>query len=542
MKYFHWLLLVIIVNATALFSSVMEPDGALYAYVSKQMAISNDYINLYNNGDWLDKPHFPFWITALSFKLLGISSFAYKLPAFLFWLVSLVYLHKLGKLLYTTEIAKLAVLIYGIAFQAVIGLFDVRAEHYLTALTLASTYHLYQLYIKERLYHLILAALFSAFAIMTKGLFFLTTIAGGLFILILIKKDWRQFVNYKWYLYLLLTFVFILPELYCLYAQFDLHPEKLVFGKTNVSGLRFFFWDSQFGRFLNTGPIKGKGDPSFFFHTFLWAFMPWSILFYVAVVRLIRNRKVMFNQGQWIMIGGLLITFVIFSLSKFQLPHYVIIIFPHCALILAEFLRSKEEENGLLFYVIIQIVLLTISAIATGIIAVLSGMHYSGWIILFSIILLIVFLYYNRQSNLNSLTRLCIGFFVITQLFLNLFFYPQLLQYQSGEAAGKWFNKNIGDPQLGLYRLENFSLKFYTDSKITRIDTLPGKPGDHLLVNYYFTTKEQTDSLRAAGYPISVLQYFQDFHTSKLTGKFVNKKTRESQLDTTAIFRIKSVD
>ncbi|MFT3704546.1 MAG: glycosyltransferase family 39 protein [Agriterribacter sp.] len=538
MKYFQLLLLIIIVNATAFFSSVMEPDGALYAYVAKQMAISNDYINLYNNGDWLDKPHFPFWIIALSFKLLGISSFAYKLPAFLFWLVSLVYLYKLGKLLYNIDTAKLAVLIYATAFQAVIGLFDVRAEHYLTALTLASTYHLYQLYTKEKFYHLILAATFSAFAIMTKGLFFLTTITGGLFILIIIKKDWRQFVNYKWYLYLLLTFIFILPELYCLYVQFDIHPEKMVFGKKNVSGLRFFFWDSQFGRFLNTGPIKGTGDPSFFFHTFLWAFLPWSILFYAAIIRLIRRKKVMYNQGQWMIIGSLLVTFIIFSLSKFQLPHYVIIIFPHCALLLGEFLKSKEDQGNLRPYIIIQMLLLAISVAAASIIAVISGMHYYPWIIIFSVILSIAIFYYSRQNNLTSLIRLSVGFFVITQLFLNLFFYPQVLQYQSGESAGKWFNKNIGDPHLGLYRLENFSLKFYADSKITRIDTLPGTSSHHLPVKYYFTTKTQTDSLRIAGYPINVLQYFQDFHTSKLTAKFINKETRASQLDTTAIFRI----
>ena len=36
---------------------------------------------------------------------------------------------------------------------------------------------------------------------------------------------------------------------------------------TSVSGIRFFFWDSQFGRFFNTGPIKGSGDPFFYFHT-----------------------------------------------------------------------------------------------------------------------------------------------------------------------------------------------------------------------------------------------------------------------------------
>ena len=42
------------------------------------------------------------------------------------------------------------------------------------------------------------------------------------------------------YILVALTGIFILPELYCLYAQFDAHPEKMVFGQTGVSGLNFF--------------------------------------------------------------------------------------------------------------------------------------------------------------------------------------------------------------------------------------------------------------------------------------------------------------
>src|SRR6476620_7128306 len=112
MKYKFLLLLIVLVNATGLFSSIIEPDGALYAYIAKQMAQHNDFINLYNNTDWLDKPHFPFWITAISFKIFGITSFAYKLPSFLFWLIGIYYLYQLGKAIYNKQTAMIAVLIY----------------------------------------------------------------------------------------------------------------------------------------------------------------------------------------------------------------------------------------------------------------------------------------------------------------------------------------------------------------------------------------------------------------------------------------------
>jgi hypothetical protein len=50
-KYKYLLLFVIIVNATGLFSGIIEPDGALYAYITKQVAQHTDFINLYNNTD-----------------------------------------------------------------------------------------------------------------------------------------------------------------------------------------------------------------------------------------------------------------------------------------------------------------------------------------------------------------------------------------------------------------------------------------------------------------------------------------------------------
>src|SRR5205085_1348008 len=86
-KYFKWFLLTgILVNISGLFITILEPDGCLYATISKTIAQTGDFINLKFNGqDWLDKPHFPFWMAAFSFKIFGIGTFGYKFPALLFW-------------------------------------------------------------------------------------------------------------------------------------------------------------------------------------------------------------------------------------------------------------------------------------------------------------------------------------------------------------------------------------------------------------------------------------------------------------------------
>src|SRR5690606_40111027 len=133
-------------------------------------------------------------------------------------------------------------------------------------------------------------------------LFALFTIAVAFAVHFIITRQWNALFHWLLIIAAVLTFICFIPELITLYIQFDLHPEKTVFGQKNVSGLKFFFWDSQFGRFFNTGPIKGKGDPLFFVHTFFWASLPWSVLLYSAWFWQLKTKGR--NQQEWYGISG----------------------------------------------------------------------------------------------------------------------------------------------------------------------------------------------------------------------------------------------
>jgi 4-amino-4-deoxy-L-arabinose transferase-like glycosyltransferase len=127
-KWFVRLLIpAILVNAGGLLIDILEPDGALYATIAKTIAQSGDFVNLYRDGaDWLDKPHFPFWMAALSFRFLGINGFAYKFPALLFWGVGAWYTWRLALTIYGKPVAQLSTLIYVSAAHLVISNNDVR--------------------------------------------------------------------------------------------------------------------------------------------------------------------------------------------------------------------------------------------------------------------------------------------------------------------------------------------------------------------------------------------------------------------------------
>ena len=245
-------------------NDVFISDSALYASIAKEMALSNNFLDLtYDGKDWLDKPHFHFWITAVSFKIFGINAFAYKLPAILFTLLALFYTFKLSRELYNRETALLAVLILATAQHLILSNNDVRAEPILTGLIIASIYHYHRLVLQYRWNHLLWASLFAGLAVMTKGLFTLIPIAGAITGEILYKRQYRRLLSSRWILSGLLIILFITPEIYALYHQFDSQPEKVVFGRTGVSGIRGF--DSSQISLRSPDPLRAPEILSFFF-------------------------------------------------------------------------------------------------------------------------------------------------------------------------------------------------------------------------------------------------------------------------------------
>jgi 4-amino-4-deoxy-L-arabinose transferase-like glycosyltransferase len=533
----------ILLNANALLIDILEPDGALYATIAKHIALTGDWFNLFGDGhDWLDKPHFPFWISAASYKLFGITSFAYKLPAFLFWLAGIWFTMKLATALYDQQAAKIAVLVYVFPLHSILNNFDVRAEPYLTSLIVAATYFMYKATTDRNWLYIVAAAFTSACAVMTKGVFTVITIFSGFVIHWVFSGQWKQFINYRYWILAFLIIVFITPELYSLYTQFDLHPEKIVFGRTNVSGLRFFFWDSQFGRFFNTGPIKGQGDPTFFLHTTLWAFLPWSIILYVAVFNLIRHGSTYGrDRPRSIIFGSALLTFLLFSFSRFQLPHYITILFPHFSIITAGYLASIKKERTIKTLTILQTVLLIAAVVAVNILAFYSKIGNNIVTLIISTgVMLTVFILF-KQHGLSKLIVTSSGISVVLFLYLLNFFYPGLLKYQAGMVAGKWLSQNNFTGKVATLNAWSYSFEFYAPGFVHYVDHIEqvnGFIGKDSSAAFY-TSVATLSQLRQKGFEYSVLQTLPYFHVSMLTATFINPATREGELESMALVLVR---
>lgn len=527
--------MAVLVNFSGLFVTIIGPDGTLYATIAKTMVLKHDYINLYAQGaDWLDKPHFPFWVTAISFHLFGFTTWAYKLPGILFMMMGVWYTCLLAKSLYNKEIALWSALILLTAQHIVISDYDVRAEPYLTGLVIASVYYFYKAYDQNNLWHLLAGCVFAACSIMTKGMFALIPIGGAIAGHFIITKQWKKLFHWRSLLAIVLTMIFTLPELYCLYEQFDLHPEKIVFGHQAVSGIRFFYWDSQFGRFFNTGPIKGHGDPTFFIHTTLWAFLPWSLLLFVAVFQFIRKGVKNVKAEEWYCICGSLLTFLVFSASKFQLPHYLNIVFPFFAVMTAQYLyRLHTEKNIRAVYITQMIVigLLFIMVVLLDYYFQPDAYNRLVDVILFGLFVcwLVLPVKITGKAFWRIGYRTLLASFIVN-LYLNLAFYPSLLHYQALSQAAFYINENNPD-KLPVVQSGDvpFAMEFYLNQPLTNIGTdgsgaAPPRP--YLL----FAQTDIINGLKARGWQMQPVKTFERYWISRLKPGFLNKNTRNKEL------------
>lgn len=530
-RYFYALVaLVIAVNITFFFPGILEGDSMLYATIAKRIAQSGDWLNLYVDGkDWLDKPHFPFWAAALSFKVFGFSSFAYKLPGFVFWCTSLLYIYRTGKILYSDDAARAAVLIFGTALHAVLSNFDIRAESYLTTFIIAALYYILKAHEEKRLKYFIGIAIATAGAVLTKGIFAGIIIGSGYFIYLLAGKQLKRLLDWRWIVCLLAVALLIAPELYALYVQFDLHPEKVVYGHTNVSGIHFFLWDSQFGRFFNTGPIKGKGDPSFFIHTTLWAFLPWSFLLIAALWQTVKRRTL--KTPVVVITGSAFVSFLMFSISKFQLPHYIVILFPHFSLITAVYLTSLKDQKVIRRWSIQFSVLLILACAGITALAMYSHMGDNLlvlsplWIFGLAAVLII------KHADAERLILKGIAFTAILFWFLNISFYPELMKYQAGTAAANVLDELQTTTRVIMYGENNQSFEFgcrqspeYWTATSDSLLAVRKKPVIAFIPEEYFP------QLSAAGRKYSIIKSFDDYRITRLKGSFLNTGTRAKNI------------
>lgn len=534
--YLLLLILSVGVNLIGINVRFFTDDPGLYASISKQLLYHQDFFNLYSYGkDWLDKPHFPFWAVMFSFKIFGIHSWAYKMPALICFLISLLYVWLFSKKYYGKEVAALALLILSTALHLMLSNTDVRAEPYLMAFIIGSIYHISALEVRFKIKHLLLAAMMIAFAIMTKGIFVLVVICGSLLGQLILTKSYAKFFQWKWLALIILTLIFTLPELYALYIQFDIHPEKTVFNKTHVSGLKWFLWDSQFGRFANNGPINRKsGDIFFFIHTLLWAFAPWCLLFFYSTFKSVKAIFKRRPQPEYYLLSGGLLLLLLFSLSGFQLPFYTNILFPLFSIITARLICSQLSRAEQLFAAISQWLYIVLLSLAVLIIHFFLNSG-DNWILAMDLAIFAILGFLIFRQNIDRTKKMVLlsgTAMIFVNFYLNTVLYPVMVSYGGQIKAAEYINQ----PAFSGYQIysvldQNNIFQFYADRPVglvTRPNFAGFKPSGPAL---FYINQETMNLFNQRHIAYKIIQTFKDYPQENIIPAFINFKTRSTALE-----------
>lgn len=519
-----------IVYFIGLFVPLMDNDSAHHADIALRMHLTGDYVTLMDHsGDYLDKPHFHFWLCALSYKVFGVTTFAYKFPSFLFTILGTYSTYRLGKALYNNETGKLAALIVATAFGYILANNDVRMDAILTASIAFSVWQLVAFMQQQKPVNMLCAALGLAMGFSTKGHIAVFVPAVSALFYILYKKDWKIIWNWKWLLMGVLFALFIAPVVYCYYLQFNLHPEKVVRGKDHINGVKFILLNQSVERFSGTMGSDAKHDYFFFLHSFLWAFAPWSIIAYIAVAGRIKN--FFSRKEEWLSTGVFLTMLLVVSLSGFKLPHYLNVVFPTTAILTAAYIIKKRENAKLVK--ILFIIQCIIALLLLSVLAVVNAWAFpvQSVLVIAGLVLLLALVFYFFISKLLQPLQKAVGLSVAVMILafflLNSNFYPKLLTYQSGKQMAELTKGKVNPADVYFWK-GNFSssYNFYAASLHQSFTDSTLKPGDQKWLAFDIKNEEE---IKQAGYTLGQRFEVKDFEVTKLDIKFINPQKRESQ-------------
>ena len=543
--------LLLVIYVQALFVPLIDKDAAHHANIALNMIQRNDYFSLIDRGkDYLDKPHLLFWSSVISFKIFGVTEFAHRLPALLYSLLSIYATYKLTRYLSDKTTAKIAALILATSQVFIMSIMDARMEAPLTAFIITGIWQLVVYIDKQRFTNLLFGALAVAMAFSTKGWVGPVLVFAACFFKILLENRWSVLAQMKTWLFVPLFAVFISPVLYAYYFQFDLHPEKVIRGMTNISGIKFILWDQNFERFDGSKWSDNGRNSSFFFlfHTFLWAFLPWCVAAYLALffwIRRIIQRK---KAGMKFAFAALAFLFVlcVISLSKFKMPHYILMFCPLAAVFTAPYMRlALSRTAGLRIYRPLKIFI----AVGGAILSIALNFYFFQpqnlfiGVALTAVLLLQVVLLFSRNlvPGVKILAISAVASIVIN-FFMNVNFFPTLMTYQGGnQMAREMKEKNIQIPHDDIILIEHgsHSFDFYTGYnhrviEMNELDSVYPEMKD----KYFLVMSHMKRDLEARGYSLQPRLVKTDYRVSMPRLKFLNEETRMSVCDSLILGKI----
>lgn len=530
--------MIILAYVAGMFVDIMEIDAAQYATMARDMLRNGEFLQLFDRGrDYLDKPPLTFWMTVLSFKIFGYSTWAYKLPSVLFSVAAIWGTEKLTSLLYNLRTAQFAGLILASSQAFFLMNNDVKTDMYMIAPMIIATWLLVKATRGGTWKDVALGGLALGVGMLAKGP--IVVIAAGMALGgdLMLRREWRQILHPKWLL--------IIPGIILVTLPFDIG----LYQQYGWKGVEFFYWTQSFGRVTGESEWTNDATAFFFVHTFAWSFLPWTLLFlgglFYRVKKIIQAGFIVPSVAEAVSLSGFVLVFAALSLSKFKLPHYIFVTYPFAAILSAGFLMELYEFQLLqpwkkFFVRAYQVIwVLAFLFAAFLIFFAFPEAHILPKIVFALLGVLLTFdAFWTKDEWVRFLWPTVLGF-ALCNLAFNISMYPQILDYQTTGVAGKLIQQEQLQDELYAYQKSGRSLDFYSGEvakQIVHFSEIQQKSKvDSFLL---YTDADGFQQILTAGIKHEILMKHLHNPPNRLSVTFMNPITRESSLGYRYLLRI----
>ncbi|WP_171014049.1 phospholipid carrier-dependent glycosyltransferase [Chitinivorax sp. B] len=337
------------------YRKLVKPDEGRYAEISREMAVTNDWITPRLNGlKYFEKPPMQYWATAAAFKAFGEREWTARLWTALTGFLGVLLAVFAGWQLFGRRSGLIAGLVLGSSFYYLalghISTLDMGVSLFLElALVGFMLAQRDQASPQNRRNWMYVVWLAMGGAMLSKGLIGPVIPGMALILYILMTRQWALLARMHWLAGFVLFAAVVVPWF-------------VLVSHRNPEFLQFFFIHEHFQRFATDG-ARRDGAIWYFAPILLLGLTPW-LGWLIGSTWQARLRVVsQVFQPKWLLLIWCAFIFVFFSISKSKLPAYILPMFPALALLIGDHLAKQTAESLKKHALILLVIWLTLSAV-----------------------------------------------------------------------------------------------------------------------------------------------------------------------------------
>lgn len=529
-----WRIVVWVLVALAwlagMFVDLMDVDAARMGLLALEMSKNNDFFPVSENGQLLlDFSPLSLWITAFSFKILGVGAFSFRLPAVLFGILAIWSTQKLVTLYHGRTGGQMAAILMLVSQGYFTLMLDVRGEMIGMGAIMFAIWQLCLHRETRRWGPIFWAFLGLGGAVLAMGPWGVIVPLSAVWSDRLLRRDFWGILNWRLLLGLPVMAALVVPFGWRLYAN------------GGEAAVHSFFWKQTFEQWMGIGQWQPQAGPLYYVLIFFLAFMPWTLLFMAAFWR--QFRDILFSRirlgtdPEGIGLAGFFLIFGMLLLMRYQVAHSLFMVFPFAVVVVAGWLARMEAAvtregrlNGWAnFQFGMAVLLIVVAAIAAHL---TGGGTTIGMGFIWVSAMLLVFLTFQTIHELawRLLIPTALAFVAVNAV-LNIYLFPHWAISQSSVGVGRSI-------QAGQYPADRFwvlgsmvpSLDFYARQSMPVLQN-----GDSLatLIEqdrsiFIYTGKEGLSNLIIQFDSISIRDSAGYFPLAHLNPQFLHPRTRAS--------------